>query len=239
MNDLVLNRASINSTGPGKEKIPHSNHVAYLNIVGKNKLQNKLLLSFLRKETGFYGSFAQELKSEEPIHQKDSELAQFFLLDYKNVNTENLWAEIELLRSNNPCKYFFAFCNVEPGMNIEKSALANNIQGLFYTNDSPNNILKGIFAILSGDLWYSRKTLTKCLMERGPSMNSLNHVSSCNLTMREREILSLIASGYTSQTIADDLCISVHTVKTHIYNIYKKINVSNRFQAMLWAIKYL
>jgi DNA-binding NarL/FixJ family response regulator len=239
MNDLVLNREDINWIEPGKEKIPHSNHVTYLNIVGQNKLQNELLLSFLKNETGFNGRFTQELKSEEPIHQKDSKLTQFFLVDYKNVDTENLWAEIDFLKSNNPCEFFFTLCNVKPEMNIEKSALANNIQGLFYQDDSPNIIAKGIFSILSGDLWYSRKTLTKCILEPRLSMNSLNHVASYNLTIREREILSLIASGCSNQTIADDLCISVHTVKTHIYNIYKKINVNNRFQAMLWAIKYL
>ncbi|MCG6974392.1 MAG: LuxR C-terminal-related transcriptional regulator [Desulfobacterales bacterium] len=60
-----------------------------------------------------------------------------------------------------------------------------------------------------------------------------------NLTLGEREILALVASGYNNKTISDKLRISPHTVKTYICNIYKKINTNNRFQAALWAIKNL
>ena len=223
----------------GKKKISNSNYVAYLHIVGNNRLQNELLLSFLKEKTGLNGNCTKTLKSAGPIHQNDLELAQFLLVDYKNVSRENLWVDIDSWKSTHLCQNFFALCNIDPILKIEKMALTYNIQGLFYQDDSPNIIAKGIFSILSGDLWYSRKTLTKCILEPRPSMNSLNHVASCNLTIREREILSLIASGHSNKTIADDLCISVHTVKTHIYNVYKKINVNNRFQAMLWVAKYL
>jgi DNA-binding NarL/FixJ family response regulator len=60
-----------------------------------------------------------------------------------------------------------------------------------------------------------------------------------NLTLREKEVLTLMALGYSNKTIADDLQISLHTVKTHVCHIYKKINTNDRFQAALWAIKYL
>jgi LuxR family transcriptional regulator of csgAB operon len=222
-----------------KKEIPHSKPKAYIYIVGNNILQNKLLLSFLIDKTGFMGKFAPKLESIGHIQENVSELSQFLLIECKDVNMGNFWTEVDFWKSSISSQCFVALYNVEPEMNIEKSALANNIQGLFYNNDSPNIISKGIFTILSGDLWYSRKTLTKCLLELSPSMKTLNHVTACNLTKREREILSLIASGCSNQTIADDLCISAHTVKTHIYNIYKKINVNNRFQAMLWAIKHL
>ena len=60
-----------------------------------------------------------------------------------------------------------------------------------------------------------------------------------NLTSREKEILILIASGYSNKTISDELNISPYDVKTFINKIFKKINVHDRFQSMLWAIKYL
>ncbi len=59
------------------------------------------------------------------------------------------------------------------------------------------------------------------------------------LTPRQIEILALVAVGATNEQIADKLCISPQTVKSHLYNIFKKINVPNRVQAALWAAKNL
>lgn len=56
---------------------------------------------------------------------------------------------------------------------------------------------------------------------------------------REIETLRLLAIGASNQEIADTLCISRRTVKSHVYNIYKKMNVPNRLQAILWARKNL
>ena len=55
------------------------------------------------------------------------------------------------------------------------------------------------------------------------------------LTRREKQILSLTATGATNTEIANNLNVSMHTVKTHIYNLFKKIDVSNRIQAVNWA----
>lgn len=60
-----------------------------------------------------------------------------------------------------------------------------------------------------------------------------------NLTRKEIEILKMAASGAQENEIAKELFISRHTVKTHLSNIYKKIDAKNRFQAILWAAENL
>ncbi len=59
--------------------------------------------------------------------------------------------------------------------------------------------------------------------------NNLESLSVCyNLTNREVEIIKLIAQGLSNKEIADTLFLSVHTVRTHVDNIFNKLNVSSR-----------
>ncbi|MBV7336680.1 response regulator transcription factor [Chloroflexi bacterium TSY] len=52
------------------------------------------------------------------------------------------------------------------------------------------------------------------------------------LSKRELEVLRLLATGHTNQAVADDLVIAVSTVKKHVNNIYGKLGVANRTQAI-------
>jgi len=222
-------------------KKPHSSPEIHIHIVGKNRLQNSLLLSFLEEKICRNITCSQDVVSISAKHENGSGSTptQFLLVDFSELSGEKIWVLIDSLKKSVPSQSYIALFNVDREMKIEKRAMKNKIQGIFYKHDLPIVISKGISAILNGDLWFSRSALVKEILEPTRSMNSLNHVTSVNLTMREREILSLIASGLTNKDIANKLFISTHTVKTHIYNIYKKINVNNSFQAVLWAIKYL
>ena len=59
-----------------------------------------------------------------------------------------------------------------------------------------------------------------------------------DLTARERDILRLLAKGYDNQTIANELFISLKTVKTHVSNILAKLEVDDRTQAVVYAFKH-
>jgi DNA-binding NarL/FixJ family response regulator len=57
------------------------------------------------------------------------------------------------------------------------------------------------------------------------------------LTVREQDVLSLAAACATDKEIADELCISVHTVKSHMRNILSKLQLGRRHEAALFAMR--
>ncbi|MCJ7539110.1 MAG: LuxR C-terminal-related transcriptional regulator [Desulfobacterales bacterium] len=223
-----------------QKQIDDSEPDAFIHIIGNNMLQNELLLSFLKDKIGLKGKCLSNLESEHLSGGSESEQSKFLLIDCKSIDMKSFWPEINSLKESNPPQCFIALCNVDSKAKIEKMAMGHGIEGVFYDSDPPQTIPKGIVAILNGDLWYSRKTMTTFLLEPKSLANSPeNRYANDLLTSREKEVLTLIALGHISRKIADTLCISSHTVKTHIYNIYNKINVTNRLQATLWAAKYL
>lgn len=64
-----------------------------------------------------------------------------------------------------------------------------------------------------------------------------NTIGLSGLTDREREILACAAAGRSNKEIADQLCVSVDTVKTHLHHIYQKLSVDGRVEAILTYMK--
>jgi DNA-binding NarL/FixJ family response regulator len=62
-------------------------------------------------------------------------------------------------------------------------------------------------------------------------------VSENDLTAREKEILTLLIDGQTNEKIAENLFISPRTVRSHIKNIYSKLQVHNRAEVVAKALK--
>lgn len=117
-------------------------------------------------------------------------------------------------------------------MAMNKKLVVEGIRGIFYEHDSLDHFMKGVKAVIEGKLWLSREVMTQCIFEESDAPTKS---TTGNLTERQTEILALIAVGASNDEIADRLCISLHTVKTHLYRIFKEINVPNRVQAALWA----
>lgn len=107
----------------------------------------------------------------------------------------------------------------------------------YVLKDSDSALLKkAIYCVYRGET-YIQPELTPVLKERLEE-RSLNIGNlDVALTKREIEVLKLIAEGLFNKEIAYTLAISEKTVKNHVSNIFKKINVSDRTQAAVYAIK--
>ncbi|WP_252381431.1 response regulator transcription factor [Desulfovulcanus ferrireducens] len=213
---------------------PDSIPVTSIHIVGPNKLQNKLFVSFLETKIGLKCTTGSSLRFHSNV---DNKLVRAcLLLDCLNTDLVDLWVVIKSKTEWNLSQCLMALFNVEPAKGIEKEAMTRGVRGIFYVDEELEMLLKGISAILKGEWWYSREILWKCLLE--PKTSADETLVNYGLSSREKQILSMLAHGASNKDIADYLGISLNTVKTHIYNIYNKINVSNRYQAAQWVARH-
>ena len=132
--------------------------------------------------------------------------------------------------------FYIAFFNASKEDNFEIYALRNGIHGIFFNTDPLESLSKGVKALFAKELWY-RRSVMSWMLTAAPTLPLDQEKASSILTKREQEILQLIASGKKNITIANELCISTCTVKKHIQNIYGKIQVKHRSEAILWALR--
>ncbi|WED21577.1 LuxR C-terminal-related transcriptional regulator [Vibrio sp. JC009] len=114
-----------------------------------------------------------------------------------------------------------------------------HIKGYFCTHDSEPDLLSGVQSILEGD--YSLSDKISCQLLSYYQSVVLRHTEPhfINLTKREIEVLQSLKAGMSNNRLADELYVSEHTVKSHLYKIFKKLGVRSRNQAIVWAHKFL
>ena len=92
------------------------------------------------------------------------------------------------------------------------------------------NLLARIEAVLRRSNWQKEE-----IKKTEKTLNKDVNIEA--LTPKEKEVLSYVAKGASNQEIADILCVRDVTVKTHLNNIFKKLKVTNRTQAVLLAMQ--
>ena len=104
--------------------------------------------------------------------------------------------------------------------------------GYMLKTSSAEEILRAVKKVAKGEFAIETEVSKKVEYHR-------NHIELHeDLTARERDILGLLAKGYENQRIADELFISIKTVKTHVSNILSKLEVSDRTQAVVYAFQH-
>ena len=205
---------------------------ALIMIVGEHAFNNELLANFLNQQTGISCS-CMDMNDYARAIDPTAGVTSLVFLDCTGMEVRDLWSLLAADRKFIGDRRLLVLDHVFPDWQIENQAINIGVRGVLYDQPDLEFYPRVVRAILDGELWYPRKILEKCLIEDCvPPLTFKDHLSP--LTMREREVLYLVAAGLSNTDIATKLCISPHTVKTHTYNIYKKINVSSRLRATLW-----
>jgi two-component system, NarL family, response regulator LiaR len=113
------------------------------------------------------------------------------------------------------------------------AALDAGALGCLLKDSSPQELIRAIRAVHQGQLTLHPTVARKMLHEKAKpeSPDPL-------LTDREIEVLQLVAQGLDNHEIADTLIIALPTVRSHVTNILNKLGLSNRTQAVLYALRH-
>ncbi len=119
-------------------------------------------------------------------------------------------------------------------------AIALGAAGYLLKDTTPKQIPNIIRAVMEGDAIIDQNLLREALTTVGFHAQQAQQNAEPpikDLTEQEQRVLLLLAQGLDNDTIARTLVVSRNTIKTHITSIFRKLNVSNRTQAAIWAFR--
>lgn len=200
-----------------------------LHLIGENTFNNEIMAGYLSERTGI-ASRHHTCSGIEKEFSRHAEMINLVLFDSDCLKDLSVESSAELKRIARATNCLVIFFHVEPERHIELEALRNGVRGILYKNQPMSFFPIALRAVLAGELFYPRSILEKYFLNKNLAPVTANKEWH-TLTARQKEILSMLMEGKNNQDIATQFCISPHTVKTHIYNIYKKLKVSSRLQA--------
>lgn len=165
-----------------------------------------------------------------------AENIDFLFIDVNNLNVKELF-NLATVRADLPLNK--VLYNVNPkDEKIQILALKAGFAGVFCANEPIELTVKGFQKIKNGQRWFSREVMFKVieqLVANYPHNNKTQKTETEHwLTKRELAITERVAEGAQNKEIADSLHISVNTVKTHVYSIFRKTNCRNRVELIRW-----
>ena len=111
-------------------------------------------------------------------------------------------------------------------------AVEAGCHGYLLKEQGLDDLIDGIRAVARGEATFAPVVLSRVLKLLRPGT-----MTSESLTGRETEVLRRLADGLTTEQIAADLYVSVNTVRNHVNNIIRKLNVHSRLEAVSYAIR--
>ena len=117
--------------------------------------------------------------------------------------------------------------------------IKDGARGIILKHAASEFLIKGIRKVFEGELWADTSTMTQVVesLSRKYRGERDSERDKRELSHREKEVVALIASGCRNKEIASKLFISEQTVKTHLSNIFQKLEINDRLELALYAMR--
>jgi DNA-binding NarL/FixJ family response regulator len=155
------------------------------------------------------------------------------LMDIKMPGTDGIEALRTLRDLQNPARVLIVTSFTEQRTVVP--ALRAGASGYVYKDVDPEALAGAIRSVHAGHVLLQPEVAGALLAQDNPGGGQGRGTT---LTEREREVLTLIADGRSNREIARALVLSEKTVKTHVSNILMKLDLADRTQAALWAVRH-
>ena len=120
-----------------------------------------------------------------------------------------------------------------------QAAFEAGANGYVLKDDTSDSLLAAISSVLSGQVYITPGVCDTILGGfLGYSENARSAVSWCRLTVREREVMKLVAEGYKNREIASHLSLSIKTIEKHRSNLMGKLNFRSVSELTSYAIEH-
>ncbi len=208
-------------------------------VISSASIQTRSLASVIEDRTGMKCMVQSELRRcattvSVTMHPT------LILVDSLFLDPPSTLDQLEQLPNPLGSHVMVALMNMAKDEMVEVRAVTLGVRGLFYGSADLDFLVKGIASMFSGEVWVPRKVLADAISTPSDNHGHRHARDAADLlTRRERQILALISTGSSNDEIASRLNISTNTVRTHVYNLYRKIHVPNRMQAVLWGAENL
>ena len=205
-------------------------------VVSDNQIFRELLYEYLSslEEISVIGKI-----SLDEIEHHSYLLSSDIVLFLEKCDSMTIKRDILALKKNFPkAKIIFLSLRDIRG-DMELNVIKMGAKGFLCAKDSLKTLIQAIKSCYNGEIWATRRSTNIIIDNLQGKIITRKKDEVEILTPQEKKVLILLASGFKNAEIAQKLFISEKTVKTHINKIFKKIKVTNRLQAALWASKNL
>jgi len=207
-------------------------------VVGENRFFRECLATTLAGSEGFDPVSQSESLQEAFIRLKETRTQpDVLLVDDFQESGDNGYGSLNAILDEFPDLKVVVLGSENEELDV-RGAVEAGVSGYLLQDCCLDELTQAVELVLEGERICSSRIASDMfsrLASLAQERRRQEHLEALVLTPRELEILQLIADGMTNQEIADHLFLSLYTVKNHVHNIFEKLKVSHRAEAVSYA----